>query len=407
MRMQFTLNLKELLEAIDIVGVVAPQPLVGDVTGYRFVVHDGVCSIYSRDKTRVSRAQIPVLESDGDADLIYPESAIEPLALTRGSTVTISCQVDGDRYIVAYQTDTGTTDECPSTNPKFIAQLDEDYNAAAVGTVTFPSGILRVGLSTVKGHLATDDRTDDLYKNLQTFDASKPEWEKGNGVLFAADAIRAAYFDCAAFKDKHLALHSDNIAHILSYLTKVEGDVSYRLGTNMMFLEDSRGRILGFSRSNKVHPRYSYFPLDKDGYIFRVDKALMQSATAYLRQRIADKGKDKIRFAYDHDSGQFTVSLNESKAKTRFEAIPINAREFRNPESFSVNVNVDQLRDLFNTVCNEVEFRVSLIQKGSKTGAIFRTIDRFWLDANGKVAQDNTQEGAVECKVTRLMPSKD
>jgi len=114
-----------------------------------------------------------------------------------------------------------------------------------------------------------------------------------------------------------------------------------------------------------------------------------------------------VRFAYDHEKGNFFMTLSESSAKSKMEAIPIKAREFRNPESFCVSVNVDQLRELFNTTCNEVEFRVALVQKGSKTGAIFRTIDHFWVDPNGKVAQDNTQEGVVECKVTRLMPSKD
>jgi hypothetical protein len=403
--MQFTVNIKELLEALDVVSVVPPT---ASVPGYRFIVREGICSIYSRDGVHVACAKIKVLDSDGDVDLIYT-SHILGLKYSKAETVTITGRVEGDRFVTGYTTsEPETKEERASFNPKLLADSDDDY-ASATSTHTLSAGILRTAISSVKGYIAddTDRGADEQYQTLQIFDSSKPEWEKGDGVMFAANAIRASYFDCADFKGKHLPIRREHLPIVLGFLAKCDGDVALRNGEHMMYLEDSRGRILGFARNMKAHARFSYFSLEKDGYIFKVDKETMVACLMQLKVSLGDAKRDKIFFSYDHDLGVFRISTSESASKISAPPIPINAREFRTPESFTVSVNINHMLDIFQVNANLVELRVAIIAKANKTGALFRTIDLFWCDRSGKLVQDNTQEGAVECKVTRMMPSKD
>ena len=406
--MQFTVNVKELMAAMDVVRVVKPNAIAGTkVTGFRFVVHDGVCFIYSRDTSHILRAQLKAIDSDGDVDLIFPD-LFDAWTNIHAETLTFEDKSSGGNFVVALSSaDRGGDDERATANPKLMAMFDEDY-ASATSSAALSSGILRTALATLKGYIASDkDRVDDMYKTIQIFDGSKPEWEKGNGVMFAANSICAGYFECAALLDRHLPIFRDHLPVVLSFISKSDGDVNVRLGENMTFFEDSNGSVLGIQRNVKIHPRFSYFPLEKDSYIFKVDSAVMLASLRFCRLNLNDAGRDKIRLTYDHANGVFKLGLSESSSKSNTPVIPIQAREFRVAEPFAFNVNVNHMLDLFNVASNVIEFRVALVTSGTKNGAIFRTLDRFFCDKTGKVVADITQEGAVECKVTRLMPSKD
>lgn len=408
--MQFTLNPKTLLEALDVVGIVTPRPIPPQgVVGYRFSVHDGMCHIYSRDGQRVAHVAIAAENADGPVDLILPTAYANMLQyMPKEQLITLTQEVDGDRYVVKWSTEKGDEDERSSTNPKLLATCDDEFAKATGTSVMIPSGLLRMAFSTVKSYLpGPGDRAEEFYQTVQSFDASKPEWAKGDGVMFAANNVRAAYFDCPALKGKHIAVFQEHLPYVIAFLSKCEGDVEVRRGENMLFFK-SGARILGIVHNVKQHQRFSYYSLEKDGFVFKVDKDIMLNALLYMRAALADKTRDKIRFNYDHARGSINLTMSESSSRSKKAPVDIKEREFRDGRDFAVNVNINHLIELFQpTVCNVVEFRVCLVPSGGKEGALFRTIDRFWADPTGKVAADNTQDGVVECKVTRFMPSKD
>jgi hypothetical protein len=408
--MQFTLDPKKLLEALDVVGIVAPRPIPpAGIVGYRFSVHDGLCHIYSRDGQRVAHVAIEATDADGPVDLILPASTATMFQyMLKATKVTFTSEVTGDQYVVKFISEHGDDYEGASTNPKLLATCDDDFAKATATAVTIPAGVLRLAFSTVKSYLPTkEDRAEDFYQTVQSFDASKPEWAKGDGVMFAANNVRASYFDCPVLKGKHIAVFQENLPFVISFLSKCEGDVEIRRGENMLFFKSGE-RILGITHNVKQHQRYSYYSLEKDGYVFKVDKDVMLNSLLYMRAALADKARDKIRFNYDHDNKCFNLTMSESSSRSKKAPVDIMEREFRDPKPFGVNVNINHLIELFApSVCNVVEFRVCVVPSGNKEGALFRTVDKFWIDPTGKVATDNTQDGVVECKVTRFMPSKD
>jgi hypothetical protein len=374
-------------------------------------VHDGMCHIYSRDGQRVTHVAIEATNADGPVDLILPASTASMFQHIRAATVTFTSEVDGDRYVVKFLSEHGDDYEGSSTNPKLLATCDDEFAKATGTSVTIPTGVLRLAFSTVKSYLpGSADRAEDFYHTVQSFDGSKPEWMKGDGIMFAANQIRASYFECPILKGKHIAVFDEHLSYVISFLSKCEGDVEIRRSDNMLFFK-AGGRILGIVHNVKQHQRFSYYSLEKDAYVFKVEKDSILNSLLYMRAALADKGRDKIRFTYEHDKGdrgQFTFSMSESSSRSKKAPVDIKEREFREPKNFTVGVNINHLIELFQpTVCNVLEFRVCLVPSGGKEGALLRTIDTFYVDQMGKVAQDNTQDGVVECKVTRFMPSKD
>jgi hypothetical protein len=87
-------------------------------------------------------------------------------------------------------------------------------------------------------------------------------------------------------------------------------------------------------------------------------------------------------------------------------------------KDFTCNVNIDHMNDLFADMKSHVaEFRV-LVNPPSpqrpKGAVMFRTIDEFSLDDDGKVStpSDASSEKTPEkpvylCRVTRFVPAKD
>ena len=405
--MKIKVDAKALVYALDVVGIVPPKAInQAGFAGYLFEVRSDNCYIYARDGKHVSRSLVPVLELEGEGAFIYPNQSVSAFKYVPG-TITFNSTSDGEKFLVNYVADSGANAERFTVNPKLFSNCEEDLEQAVVAH-DFSTGVLRLAFDTVKSYTpAKENHCDEVFHTVQIFDDSKPEWAKGDGVMFAADNIRAIYFECSAFKGKHLPLAAEHLPYVSSFLSKCSGSVSVRNAPHMVFFEDSKGNLLGALHKVKVHSRYSYYPTEKDQFVFRVDKDTFLTTLKYIRTEL-DKDRHKIRLTYSHQAGEFQFQVSESSSKAFSAPFKIRSREATLSRDFTFGINIDHFIGLFEPVLgNEVELRVSIVPQGAKEAALFRTIDRFNVDSEGKLEIDKTLEGVSECKVTRFMPSMD
>ena len=405
--MKFTIDPKELNSALTLAGVVSPEATVNGIAGYLFSVTPTHCQIYSRDADHVVRVQAPITDLEGEGSFVYPASATSSFKFVE-SAITLESVVEADHYIVKHATVDGEGGERSTVDPKLVADCEEDLTSAQ-SSFDFPVGVLQLALATVRPYLAGDgSNAQDAYKTLQIFDASKPEWAAGDGVMFAADNIRAAYFESSSFKGKPLAIYYKHLPYVQAYLAKAEGAVKVYDSAHMTYFVDAKESAIGVLHNVNRHTKYSYYPIEKDQYVFRIAKDAMLKPLQYIKAELTEKGRDKVRISYSKDSGEFRVAMSSSTGKSHSRPIRVLQCVQAEPADFAVNANIDHILDLFNSVQgNEVEFRISVVRKGTKDLALFRTIDHFWVGPNGKLVIDGTAPEAIECKVTRFVPSKD
>jgi hypothetical protein len=425
--MKFRVQTQDLIKALEVMSVIPPKVVTGKgESGYLFVVKDGKCYINSRDDFRCIRTEIPVTDSDGDGFFIYPADKISGLKYVDG-WVSLEAGHDekDNRYWVRYETESGASGEQNSHNPSLMKSLDEDLEKKGV-EFTFPAALLREGIASTKLYLAPAEdgknKGADLghFKTLQLFDKSKPEWEKGDGVLFAADNVRACFFQCSTFCDKGLAIHGRNIPAITSFLAKCEGDITVKVGETMDFIINSAGRVLGWSHHTKQHGQYKYYSEKLDGFAMRVPKEPLVRALRHVRTELGER-QDKIRVQYSHENR--TLRFQASGGSGRTSSAPVFVEIFSNNETgagasgegndFAANINIDFMLDLVEPVRgHQVELRAALVKtkkESQRDLMLFRTVEEFWLSNGGKVliAPDQSKDGAHQCRVTRFMPSKD
>jgi hypothetical protein len=421
--MKFRVQTQDLHKALEITSIVTPMAVTAKGgSGYLFVVKGNKCYLNSRDEVRCIRTEIPITDSDGDGFFVYPADKIAGLKYIDGWTSFEACHdPQEDRYWVKYETERGASGERPSYDPSLMMSLDEDLEKEGT-EYTFPSAVLREGISATKSYLASADdksQVEGHFKALQLFDESKPEFAKGNGCLFAADSIRACYFQCSAFKDKGLAIHGRNIPAIMAFLSKCGEMVTVRLGATVDFLIDTdSGRVLSWSKHTKQHTKYNYYSDKQEKYILRASKEPLIRALRHVRVELdAHQGKIKVlyksedrslRFQASNSSGGFTNS-----APVTVEPVVNEASESGKDgldKDLTANVNIDHLLDLVDPVRgHQVELRIAVFKAKKENHndiILFRTIEDFWLSNSGKVLV-TSEDGAHSCRITRFMPSKD
>lgn len=399
--MKFTIDPKDLNEALSLVGIVPPEG-----AGYLFSVHGNVCKIYSRDPEHVVRVQVPITNVEGEGDFVYPSTVTDAFKFL-DSAITIEAVEEEGRYVVRHSTDDDSAGEHSSVDPKLVASCEDDLATTGEGK-EFPVGVLQLALANVRPYLAgADSHAQEFYKTLQIFDDSKPDWAAGNGVMFAANNIRAAYFECSSFLGKHLAVFYTHMPYLLAYLAKAKGKVQVHDSAHMTYFVDESANVLGILHNVSEHAKYSFYALEKDQYVFRIEKDAMLRPLQYIKAGLTEKN-DKVRISYSKDSGQFRVAQSKSTSKSHSRPVTVKQCIQAEDADFAVSANVDHVLGLFSNVQgNEVELRVCVMRKGAKDMALFRTVDCFSVDANGKLLIDNTAPGAIACKVTRFVPSKD
>jgi len=416
--MKFKVDAKELVAALAVVGKVSPTVPKG-APGYLVSVsEDGSGFIYSRGEASVARAPLAVTDIEGNGDFLFPAKVASLFRHIKG-TLVFEAETDiteGKTKVKYYREndpDTGVSGERTMESPKLVAKCEAEM-AEAQTTHEYSPALLRIALAAIKDYAATKDADvggddNEHFKTIQVFDDSKPEWAKGDGVMYAADSFRAAYFECRAFKGKHFPLSVEHVSVVLSFLSDCEGVVKLHNAANMLFIEDVKGRVLGLRHRVKTHSRYAFYSLDKDKFVFNVGKGPMLDALRQIQAEMADsQDLKKIRVVYDPGKSSVVFQKADSVGSARSDRVALirGEKDPGNMDEFMAHVNIDHIIDLFaNMESNQVELRVAFIPKGNKQFAVFRTMDRVWYGAGGKVALDTTEEGAVECLVTRFMPS--
>ncbi len=416
--MKFQTQASDLKRALDVATLVPPVVASSQgAIGYLFVVKDGKCSIHSRDEQRRVRVDLEVSDVEGEGAFVYPPDKVDALQFLDDG-IEFEAGQTGDRYWVKYVSDSGAKAERSTCDPDLLQPLDEDLDRAAEG-YTLPAALLREGLTMTKGYIAKvgDTRTEDQYKTVQLFDAAaKKEWSKGDGCLYACDHIRMIYFMCEAFKGKGLSIHGQHLPTLMSFLSKCEGDVRIRAGEGVTFMINSKGSVFGWSQHSKQHGKYAYYPLKMDSFVLKILKAPLMRTLKLIRAEL-DPKKDKIRIEYSHTDKALRYKLSETSGQV--ESNPVTVDPLVDEEKgtgqaglttdFAGNINVDQMIDLVEAIKEtHVELRASILERDGRDYILFRTIERFPMNAAGKVLVDKkADEEVFLCEVTRFMPSKD
>jgi len=412
--MKFRVQAADLQGALDLVSVVPPKAITPQGgAGFLFVVRGDRCFLYSQDSLHVTRADLPITDVEGEGRFIYPASYAAAFQHVDG-WIEIESGKDEkeDRDWVRYKSESGANGDRSSFDPRLLGVCDDELEATKV-SCDFPVAIFRDAIGISKPYLAKpgDTRSDEHYKGLQIFDDSKDEWKKGNGTMFASDGTRACYYYCDNFEGKGMAIHGQHLGFLAAFLSKCEGKVTLRVGENKTFAVDSKGRVFGWAHHLKHHPKYGYYSLKGDNYVLHIPKDLLIKALRYARTELAPK-RDKIRVTFDYK--EKTLLFRSSEASGKAMSFPVLARvTTADDANFEANVNVDHMIDLVEGVRTvDVELRTTVVpsKDGRKGRVLFRTLDDFYLNEEGKsviTSDEKKPEDVVKCKVTRFMPSKD
>lgn len=395
--MKFSANVKSLVAAVDRIGGVRPS-FPRNNEGYLFSVRDDTCYVYSRDAQHVARSSFPVVESEGDVDFIYPLKAVEAFRYLHD---TITFDVAGDvNFTVGYSSTSGASAMRSTVNPAMLARCEEDLQEV-VSKAVFPAGILQLALNQAKSYASKDQ---ELRKVIQIFDGTNPECADGNGIMFACDGVRIMYFECDEFKDKPLAISSEHVGLVCSFLGKCEGNVIVHNGANMIFFEDRVGDLLGVTRKTVQYQRFSRQNVESDPFILSISKDRMVASLKYLRAE-APPNKDSINVLFEVGSRALLFSMADNSSKANSMPVVVNAlREDITMSQVACTVNVDHMIDLLEaTQSNNIDMRMFVRSDGI---VLFRIVDEFFVNKVGKVLVDRTQEGAIKCKTFRMLPSK-
>ncbi len=419
MKMRFKISAEALNDALDTVSIVPARPVTPNrgEAGYLFVVRGDSCVIYSGDANHVARAPAPITDVEGEGAFIYPAAYVDSFKYVSGD-ISFEIENEGEKHIIRYAAESGIGAERASFDPQLITPFDADL-AEATDERDFHVAILREAMAYAKPFIPkhSDKHAEDHFKTLQVFDQSKAEWEKGNGYLYAANGTQAFYFYSEAFQGKGLAVHGQHIGALTAFLGKAEGIVKVRTGKRMTFLTDSKDRVLGVGRYDKMHGKFVYYSLKQDKIVLDVPVPPILKAMKYIRAELnRERERVRIQFTPSQDGTgaiQFQFSDGSNKA-TSFD-VPVKVLQNETAGGFGFYVNINMFMELFSGPKGEnITLRVIVIpadERRPKESAAFRTIDEFWLDEKGTVVagsgveESGRPEGAYQCRVTRFVPS--
>jgi hypothetical protein len=435
MNMRFKLKAADLIRALNIVGNVTPSPVTTQGgAGYLFKAYlkDGLprCHVYSRDQTEVARADIKLLELDGEGSFIAPPMLLAGIQYIPDDEIDFDVKTEGPDYAVQFKSTSEAHKEMMSFDPRFISPIDDDFEAAGQKK-TFAAGILREAISLSKKFIADakDTRAEDHLKTVQIFDETNEAWAKGNGNMYATNGTKAFWFYSEAFKNDGVAIHGAHLDRLGAFLSKCEGPVEIRHGKHMMFaaneIKNKEGnvegeQVFGWAFHSKTHSKYSYLPLKHDQYVFRMAKVTLMNALNFTRSGL-ETNRDKIHIQYKASEKKLYFTASDGGSKTGAFPVPVEV-QLAEEKDFQYNLNITQLIELIGDLKgHEVLFRVLTVppdDRRPKGAAMFRTIDEFWMNNEGKViggsstekdeaGNEKRPEGGSKCRVTRFMPSKD
>jgi len=418
--MKFRASLDDLNNALDVVSTVKPLNTSNE-SAFLISFFGGKCYVHSQDGSRYCRVELPVYDLEGEGGMVLPASKVASLKYLEGWIQLESVNTE-DRYSIKYQTEGGSTATLTTLNPDHFNTLSKQLESATDEKI-YPAALLKEGLGATSEYASVPEgQGEGTHQNVvQIFDASKEEWIKGDGVMFAADGVRAAYFSCEALKGKGLSLHLNNLPAFLSFLNKCGETIKVKKGESYSFLVDQvpsesggfeDGAVFGWTHNTKQHGQFKYYGTNEDKIVLRVPKEMTLKSLTHIRKSL-DSKHDKIRVTLKNESLLFQVSVDGDVISS----VPVGVKALTQDDGtpsvaeFAYNVNVNSFLELFKGVrSNEVELRVVLVPaaKGRKEAGFFRTIDRYRLNSEGKIVipAEDSKETTFECQVTRFTPSK-
>ena len=415
--MKIKLSLSSLNEALGFASIV--KPMNKEQSAYLFTVQDGRCYLHSQDGEDYVRTEVPLIEGE-DGTFVYPADRVEALKYLDGWIEIEATEEDDGRFLTSYRTESGAKAVRSTYDPRVFNTMN-NILAEAATEHTYPTVLLKEGLSVVSGYLAKDPpEPDSALETLQIFDASNPDWAKGDGTMYAMDGSRACYFHSPSFAGKGLAIHSKHVSRLSSFLAKCQNTVKAKIGKTMTFVIDQvvepdgsvrDGAVFGWLNFGKTHQKYKYYPSKFDKFRLVVPRDYVLKTLKHIRSELKDAKREKVRVVYSDKSLKFVGSVDKGNTETAPVVVdPLSLGDgVESGSEFSANANVNFLIGLFEASReHNVEFRVAFLEDNKKR-AFFRTIGTVWIGDSGKSynSPSDAKESCYECLVTHFATSMD
>jgi hypothetical protein len=426
MEIKFKINATVLNNALGVVSIVPPiaaTPQGG--SGYLFVVSGKTCKVYTKDRTQLARTSFEIEDVEGEGPFMYPSQFIDTFKFIKGDIQFTASEQDGV-FRVKYLAEGGYKDDRVSFDPRSMEIFDKKIEAAeqTIQPRKFNIPILREALSVSKVFLPdaeTEKTVDDHFKVVQIFGSEDPQAHpslvKANGYMFVSNSVGAFYFYCDAFQNNDLIVSGDHLGAFEQFLSKSNGTLVVYPTEDKTYAKNSEGQVYGWSRHKSQYTKFAYYGTKQERVVLNLDRDTVTLRLQYIRAALA-KGRDKIRLHYEAKADQIYFSIADENSDTVSPSMEANAKE-TDGKDFTAYCNVNQMLPLFRgTKVANVGFRVLIMDPDDqhpKPRYMFRTIDEFLIDDNGKVAdvvdtkegQPVVPDGAYLCRLTRFAPGKD
>lgn len=417
--MKFKIKLSTLMQALDTVSLVKPMNKQGD-SGYLFVVQGNVCHIHSEDANHRARASCgDLLDVEGEGAFVFPADDIKAFKYLTEEYVGFQTKIDQGVHVLNWGPEGLEGAEINSLDPRGFSPVDKEFSSAEESHA-FPVSLLREGLTLARPYLAEPgDNTKEYFQSIQVFDASKPDWEKANGTLYASDNKKFFAFYCEALVDKGLNIHRAHLGLVLSFLGRSTGLVRIRKGSTLTFLVNDKGDVVGWPNQVSEHGKYTSYALKLDDFVLTFEKEKLLQALSYVKSFMRH---EMAILKYEPSPSPHLQCLmsDESTGKKMVKSKPCvvgpqvsedQGGALSSQEGFQIKVNINSLIELVSMKSNQGELRV---RRAKTNQFLLRTIETFVLDSKGKVVIGDVadassitaeSEGPYKCRVSRLITS--
>lgn len=423
MGIKFTVQAGDLNKALKVVSIVSPQAQAStqQERGYLFVAQGERCSVYSKNGGHEARSSFPITDVEGEGPFMYPADFISEFDFIKDEAVHFTAEENEGAFTVNYKFGDAGVDRV-SFDPKIgmMSDLEKNIQKAMEGQEpqSYNIGMLQEALGVAKSFMATekDKVAREHYKTVQIFGTDDPPdiTDKGGiGYLYAANGVKACYFQTKPFEGRGLVMPGIHLGLLEKFMARSHGDLSVYKTERGYYVANSRDDVIGWPEHMDKHKKFAYYTWDQDSIVVRVEADDMRGQLQYMRATMP-KDKTKIRLHYDVDANRFWFTHGGSGSRATSRPIPAEVETCKIEGEVGINLNVDYLLDLFSGVKgHKINFRILVMppnDKRPKGTFMLRTIDEFLMDNGGEVVGgvvDPIPEGANVCRVTRYTSGMD